>query len=200
MSDLFHCATYCVIVRDMKPECVLIGLGNHGSQYSETRHNLGWIAIDYLAKKYEASAFSDVPKFVSETAEAIIQGKSCLLVKPHTYMNGSGEAVRKIKDFYKLDSNQFLILCDDIDIELGSYRLRMSGGAGTHNGLKSIVEAIGESFPRLRLGIGPQKEGVDLAAWVLSKITPEESARLSGVMAELPSIVATAIAEMQSQN
>ena len=159
----------------MKPQFLLIGLGNPGKQYEQTRHNAGFMAIDHAAKELGAGEWSDSQKFMAVIAEATIDGKSCLLVKPTTFMNRSGECIRKFAEFYKLDvSKQILVCCDDIDIPLGTHRFRMTGGPGTHNGLKSIVDIFGENFARLRIGIGPQPKEIDLAAWVLSIMTVEE--------------------------
>jgi PTH1 family peptidyl-tRNA hydrolase len=159
----------------MKPHFLLIGLGNPGKQYEQTRHNAGFMAVDHVAKELGAGDWSDSQKFMAVIAEATIEGRHCLLVKPTTFMNRSGECIRKLAEFYKLDvSKQILVCCDDVDIPLGTHRLRLTGGPGTHNGLKSIVDIFGENFPRLRIGIGPQPKEMDLAAWVLSKMTEEE--------------------------
>jgi PTH1 family peptidyl-tRNA hydrolase len=101
-------------------------------------------------------------------------------------MNRSGECIRKLVEFYKLDvAKQVLVCCDDVDIPLGTHRLRKTGGPGTHNGLKSIVDIFGENFPRLRIGIGPQPKEIDLAAWVLSKMTEEEEKALTKAFGEV---------------
>lgn len=163
----------------MKPQFLLIGLGNPGVQYENTRHNVGWMAVDAAASTLGAAEFAEKPRFLSRIAEADLDGMCCLLVKPTTFMNRSGEAVRKLIDFYKLNpATQILVCCDDIDLPLGAHRLRRTGGPGTHNGLKSIVDTIGESFPRLRIGLGVQPEGMDLAAWILSSMTKEEKKAL----------------------
>lgn len=165
----------------MKPSFVIVGLGNPGASYAETRHNLGFKAVDLLMGKFgEGEPFDatqgkweDRQKFLSLVAEGKIGDTPVLLVKPQTFMNRSGEAVRKIVDFFKLDTGkQLLIISDDIDLPVGEVRLRTSGGPGTHNGLKSVVEQIGEGFPRLRIGLGAPQKGEDLAAWVLS-VPPE---------------------------
>lgn len=159
----------------MKPQFLLIGLGNPGKEHASTRHNIGWLALDATAKELKALNWSDKPRFLSTIAEANIADVPCLLVKPLTFMNRSGEAIRKLVDFYKLDpSKEILVVCDDIDLPLGTHRLRMNGGPGTHNGLKSIVDSLGENFPRLRIGIGPKPDGVDLASWILSGLTKQE--------------------------
>lgn len=170
----------------MKPQFLIIGLGNPGTQYANTRHNVGWLAVDAMHGSIEAGEWSEKPRFRSVVAEGEANGESCLLVKPLTFMNRSGEAIRKLADFYKLDpATQILVCCDDIDLPLGTHRLRMSGGPGTHNGLKSVVECIGEDFPRLRIGIGPKPEGADLAAWVLSNMNKTELAAMQPSFAEV---------------
>lgn len=159
----------------MKPSLVIVGLGNPGKQYEGTRHNAGWMALDTLAKELRAGEWTDKQKFLCTMCEIMIDDHPVLLVKPTTFMNRSGECVRKLIDFYKLDpAKQILVLVDDIDIPLGTERYRESGGPGTHNGLKSIVENLGEGFPRFRIGIGPKPENIDLAVWVLSAMTEEQ--------------------------
>ncbi len=157
----------------MKPSFLIVGLGNPGKQYTKTRHNAGWIALDVLADEIKATQYEDKQKFLCWAAEGEIDGVSVMLVKPTTFMNLSGQCIKKLVDFYKLNpALQLLVLCDDIDIPRGTHRLRMTGGPGTHNGLKSIVEIFGENFPRHRIGLGPKPTEVDLAAWVLSAMTP----------------------------
>ncbi len=159
----------------MKPALVVIGLGNIGKTYENTRHNVGFLAVEYLAKELQAGEWADKQKFQCFIANAELDGKPIVLAKPTTYMNLSGQAIKKIVDFYKLNpATQLLVCCDDIDLPLGTHRFRMTGGPGTHNGLKSIVEVFGEHFPRLRIGLGRQPEGADLAAWVLSHMTGDE--------------------------
>jgi PTH1 family peptidyl-tRNA hydrolase len=156
----------------MKPSLIIVGLGNPGKQYEKTRHNAGFLALDFLAKKTEAGEWQDKQKFLALIAEGTLDGKAVLLVKPTTYMNLSGQCIKKLLDFYKLDpAKQLLVLSDDIDLPLGTHRFRTSGGPGTHNGLKSIVEIYGENFPRHRIGLGTQPEKMDLAAWVLSAMS-----------------------------
>ena len=180
----------------MKPQFFLIGLGNPGTQYEATRHNVGWLAIDAAAKALHAGKFSEKQRFMSQIAEGDLDGIHCLLVKPMMFMNRSGEAVRKLVDFYKLDSaTQILVCCDDIDLPLGTHRLRMSGGAGTHNGLKSIVDTLGENFPRLRIGLGPNPTETDLAAWILSVMTEEEKAALQKCLPALTETIRKVLKE-----
>ncbi len=173
----------------MKPSLVIAGLGNPGASYENTRHNAGFLAIDALSEAFGQGDWKDAQKFASVSQEARIVAAPVLLLKPQKYMNLSGEALHKVVDFYKLDAKtQILVLSDDIDIPLGELRFRKSGGPGTHNGLKSIVEQFGEDFPRLRIGIGPKGAG-DLATWVLSTFTPEERTLLSATVKKIPEMV-----------
>ena len=181
----------------MKPSLVIVGLGNPGKAYERTRHNAGFHALDELGKSYGTGAWKQMSKFKGEGLEARIGIAPVLLFKPHTFMNLSGESVRALVDFYKLDPAQnVLVLCDDIDLPLGTPRLRKSGSAGTHNGLKSIIEHVGEGFPRLRLGIGPKPEKVDLANWVVSAFSEEERKVMDGLYAVLPDIVKEFVVEL----
>lgn len=174
----------------MKPSLVIIGLGNPGKSYTKTRHNTGFIAVDLLEKHFGTGPWKDRPRFRAHAAEGRIVTSPILLVKPQTYMNISGEAVRKILTFYSLrPTDQVLIICDDVDLPCGSVRFRKKGSAGTHNGLKSIVEQIGETFPRIRIGIGPKPEDVDLALWVLSVPPPSERKKIEAVLQKFPEMV-----------
>lgn len=129
-------------------------------------------------------------KFNAEVQEARIVTVPVLLVKPHTYMNRSGESIRKVVDFYKLNpADQLIVINDEIDLPFGELRFRMNGGPGTHNGLKSIVEQLGEGFPRIRLGVGTPQHGEDLANWILSAFTPEEMKGLQKMIETVPDLV-----------
>lgn len=181
----------------MKPSIVIVGLGNPGKAYAKTRHNAGFMALDVLAEKFGTGEWKSMSKFKGDGLEARIGIVPVLLLKPHTFMNLSGESVRALVDFYKLDPTQnILVLCDDIDLPLGTPRLRKSGSAGTHNGLKSIIEHIGEGFPRLRLGIGPKPEKVDLANWVVSAFSDDERKVMDGLYALVPEIVKEFVVEL----
>lgn len=181
----------------MKPALAIVGLGNPGKAYERTRHNAGFHALDRLAEAYGTGSWKSQPKFSSDVLEARIGIAPVLLLKPQTFMNLSGEAVRKIVDFYKLNPAQnLLVICDDIDLPLATPRLRRSGSAGTHNGLKSIIEHVGQGFPRLRLGIGPKPEKVDLANWVVSAFSEEERKAMEGLYAVVPDIVKEFVLEL----
>ncbi len=152
---------------------VIAGLGNPGREYEKTRHNAGYDVLDVFAA--ENGIRVDRIKFKSMTGEGFIAGEKVMLIKPLTYMNKSGEAVREVLDFYKLDKSNLIVLVDDIDIKFGSIRIRKRGSAGSHNGMKSIISHIGtDEFTRIKLGIGKNPEYYDLADYVLSKFSKEE--------------------------
>lgn len=182
----------------MKPSLLIVGLGNPGNQYENTRHNAGFQAIDVLSHLYATGKWKESGKFDACVQEARITAVPVLLAKPLTFMNLSGQSIRKMTDFYKLDAKeQLLVITDDIDLPLGTVRLRMKGSAGTHNGLKSIVEQFGEDVPRLRIGIGPKPDGADLATWVLSNQTAEESKALSTAYRAIPEMMKMFILEKE---
>lgn len=152
---------------------VLAGLGNMGPQYERTRHNVGFDTIDFLSAQYRITAFKS--KHKSLVAEGIIQGQKALLVKPQTYMNNSGEALREILDYYKLAPSELIVIYDDVDLDVGRLRIRPKGSAGTHNGMRSILHHLKtDDFPRIRIGIGKPPEKMDLASFVLSRFSDEE--------------------------
>ena len=151
---------------------VIVGLGNPGRKYENTRHNIGFITIDYLAD--ELGIKVNKLKHKALVGEGRISGQKVLLVKPQTFMNLSGQSVREIVAYYKTELSQLIVIYDDIDIEKGSVRIRKKGSAGTHNGMKSIIYDLGEdSFPRVRIGIGTSG-GAPLVDHVIGNFTKEE--------------------------
>lgn len=154
---------------------LLVGLGNPDSKYENTRHNAGFITIDHIADTYGVKI--DRLKFHSLTAECRIGSERCLLMKPQTYMNNSGEAVGEAARFYKIPPENVLVISDDISLEPGRLRIRRKGSAGGHNGLKSIIAHLGsDGFPRVRVGVGDRENpDYSLADFVLGKFTKEET-------------------------
>lgn len=151
-------------------EYLIAGLGNPGKQYENTRHNAGFLAIDHLAETLGVKI--NRSKHQALVAEATFDGHRVLLMKPQTYMNSSGTAIAEAAKFYKIPAERVLVFCDDITQVPGKIRIRRSGSAGGHNGLKSIIAWLGtENFPRVRIGVGekPTPE-YDLANWVTGKI------------------------------
>ena len=170
----------------MKPALAIFGLGNPGKEYEGTRHNIGYFAVETLGEEFGEGDWEDKQKFLAHIQEARVGVAPVLLVKPTTYMNLSVDSVRKVVDFYKLDATkQVLIISDDVDLPLGEFRLRMNGGPGTHNGLRSIAESFGEEFPRLRIGLGDPPVGADLSSWVLSRIPKDDLALIEAKKSEL---------------
>lgn len=144
---------------------LIVGLGNPGKEYAGTRHNAGYEVVELLAERLNVKL--NKLKFNSVYGETFINGEKVLLVKPVTYMNRSGIAVSEIMNFYKIPIDKLIVIYDDIDIPLGTLRIRQKGSSGTHNGMKSIIKSIGsEEFPRIRVGIG-RNDNMDLADYVL---------------------------------
>ena len=146
---------------------IVIGLGNPGKEYARTRHNVGFDVVDVLSEKLHISLTKSAMHGL--IGEGFAGGEKLLLVKPQTYMNLSGQCVTELVSFYKPEMEQVMVIYDDIDLPLGKVRLRASGSAGTHNGMRSIIGLLGrQDFPRLRVGVGQRPEGWELADWVLS--------------------------------
>jgi len=155
---------------DMK---IIVGLGNPGPKYAGTRHNVGFEVLSRLAKKHFAGPVKN--KFQGEIAEAEIGGEKVLLLSPLTYMNLSGASVLAARDFFKVDSSDILVICDDFNLPLARLRFRASGSAGGQKGLDDILRRLGsQAVPRLRIGIGTPPPGWEVANYVLSKFTKDE--------------------------
>ena len=151
---------------------LVVGLGNKGREYENTRHNMGFMLVDrYLQDKNITDKFKE--KFNAIYIETTINNEKVIFIKPMTYMNNSGIAVRAFLDFYKLNSEDVLVISDDLDLDLGKFRLRRNGSSGGHNGLKSIISHLGtDNFKRLRIGISNDKD--DVINYVLSKFSKKE--------------------------
>ncbi|WP_276773861.1 aminoacyl-tRNA hydrolase [Ruminococcus champanellensis] len=160
------------------PEYLIVGLGNPGLEYAQTRHNAGFMTLDLLAER-EHTEIKRM-KFKSLCGDAVIAGKRCLLMKPTTYMNNSGQAVEEAMQFYKLPIDHIIVVYDDISLEPSRLRIRRKGSDGGHNGIKSIIYLTGEdTFPRIKLGVGKKpRPDYNLADWVLSRFTKEELEQL----------------------
>ena len=158
---------------------LIVGLGNPGKEYERTRHNAGFRAIDLLAGKLGCKI--DRLKFQGLYCQSTYGGKQLYLLKPQTYMNLSGEAVKLAGAFYKIPPERVIVIYDDIAIPLGKVRVRANGSAGGHNGIKSIIAHLGsDKFPRVKVGVGsPTNPEYDLADWVLSNFTPAERETLA---------------------
>lgn len=177
---------------------LIIGLGNPEEKYYKNRHNVGFMAVDEIARVFEFDESITSKKFEAETGISEIRGEEVVMAKPLTFMNNSGVSVGKIVNFYKIDPKEIIVIYDDIDLELGTVRIREKGSAGTHNGMKSIVEHIGtEDFIRIRIGIesrgktAPSKQ--DTSSFVLSNFTSEETEIIGKSLKKIPEIIESII-------
>lgn len=154
---------------------VIAGLGNPGSKYEGTRHNVGFAAIEEIAKQIGAPITKSKHKAL--IGEGRIDGEKVILVKPQTYMNLSGDSIVPILKYYDIGLENLIVIYDDIDTDMGSIRIRKKGSAGTHNGMRSIIGLLGDDgFPRVRIGIGSPPGRMPLADYVLSRFKPDEAA------------------------
>ncbi len=153
---------------------IIVGLGNPGKDYQNTRHNIGFDVIDALAEVAGISVIEKKHKAL--IGKGVLDGQKVILVKPQTYMNLSGESVREVIDYYKIDEEQELIvISDDISLDVGMLRVRKKGSAGGHNGLKNIIQHLGhDTFMRIKMGVGEKPKGYDLADYVLGHFTQDE--------------------------
>ena len=163
-------------------EYIICGLGNPGTQYEGTRHNIGFMTIDTLCEKYKLDCKK--LRFKSLTCDAMISGKRCLIMKPTTFMNNSGEAVTEAMSFYKIPPERTIIVFDDISLEPGKLRIRRKGSDGGHNGIKSINYLSGsDMFPRIKMGVGAKPHpDYNLADWVLGHFKKEQAEALETAM------------------
>lgn len=152
---------------------LIVGLGNPGREYSLTRHNIGFEAVDYIAREMHIDIAKDEHQGITGTFYQ--NGEKVMLVKPLTYMNNSGQCVASLMEYYKVPIENLLVIYDDIDLVPGRIRIRKKGSAGTHNGMRSIIYHLqDDGFPRIRIGIGQKPPQWDLADYVLSRFAPEE--------------------------
>lgn len=153
---------------------IIVGLGNPGQKYENTRHNIGWQVLDALAEKHGINILEN--KFKGLVGKGVIEGEKVLLLKPLTYMNLSGEAVGEAVRFFKIDeTTELIVIADDISLDAGQIRMRKKGSAGGHNGLKNIIAHLGhENFIRMKMGVGDKPAGYDLADYVLGHFSKEE--------------------------
>ena len=170
---------------------IIVGLGPPGKKYENTRHNIGFIAIDYMAALFDIKV--NKIKHKALLGEGKIEGERVMLVKPQTFMNLSGESVREIADYYKVPAENVIVIFDDVSLEPGSVRIRKKGSDGGHNGIKSIIyQLTSDSFPRIKLGVGAKPPGYDLADWVLARFSDDDIK----IMSKSVETAAKAVAEI----
>ena len=152
---------------------LVVGLGNPGEEYSKTRHNIGFMAADEIHSRYNFTPFKS--KFDGLISEGIIDNTKTIILKPQTYMNLSGNSVQKVAKFYKIPSENIIVIHDDKDLALGKLKAKKGGGAGGHNGLKNIDSQIGVEYNRIRIGVGsPKEHNIDTISFVLSRFNKTE--------------------------
>lgn len=166
---------------------LIVGLGNPGTKYERTRHNIGFEIVDAIAKSFPGVSLSANKRFQGDAGEFRSAGERTVLLKPTTYMNKSGQSVRAVLDWYKLEPSAVLVVYDDMDLPTGKLRMRLSGGAGGHNGMKSIISHLGtKEFPRLRVGVGAADKSGDpdgaVVSHVLGRFAPEERKVIDAVI------------------
>lgn len=165
---------------------LIVGLGNKGNEYNNTRHNVGFMVIDEYLKKYEIVLNKE--KFDGLYCDTIINGEKVIILKPQKYMNLSGEVISKFINYFKIKIDDVLIIHDDMDLELGSYKIRYKGGAGGHNGLKNIeLNLKTNEYKRIKIGVS--KNNIDVVDYVLGKFKDEELKKLNKVIKIMPNII-----------
>ena len=171
---------------------LIVGLGNPGKNYDKTRHNVGFDTIDLLADRLGIKV--NKIKFKSLYGEGLVNGKKIVLLKPQTFMNNSGIAVREARDFFKVDIENILLIVDDIDIEFSSIKIKKKGSSGSHNGLKSVIYHLqDDEFPRIKVGIGKKHPNQDLADFVLGRFSSEDRKKIDQTILDAAKAVEMAI-------
>ena len=161
---------------------LIVGLGNPGTEYAATRHNIGFDMVTFLSDQYNIPLRSREEKAL--VGKGVIEGQKVILAQPQTYMNLSGESVRALMDYYKLDLDELIVIYDDISLPVGQIRIRMKGSAGGHNGIKSIIQHMGtQEFVRIKIGVGGKPEGGDLVKHVLGRFSREQDAMFRDIFA-----------------
>ena len=180
MANIFDLFKKIEKAEDTRPiSFIVAGLGNPGTKYDKTRHNAGFMAVDYIAER--AGVRIDRARFQALTAEITLGGERGLIMKPTTFMNLSGNAIGEAARFYKIPNERVIVLHDEISFDPGFVRIRRKGSAGGHNGLKSIIECLGgEDFPRIKIGVGKKpRPDYDLVDWVLGRFSEDDLLRLT---------------------
>jgi peptidyl-tRNA hydrolase, PTH1 family len=169
---------------------LIVGLGNPGKEYEGTRHNIGFATVDTFAKANDLDTWVNKKDLKCEMASGRLGDTQVIVIKPTTFMNLSGEAVQAVAHFYKIPAERIVAVYDEIDIDFGQIRLRKGGGSAGHNGVKSLIQHLGEDFGRVRIGIGPkQPEQMDSADFVLARFSKEQEAQLKNLTRETAAIL-----------
>lgn len=173
---------------------LLVGLGNSGTEYDDTRHNIGFACIDAFAQTNDFPAWTLKKDLKCQLSQLTMNDTRVILMKPTTFMNLSGEAVQATHHFYNIPESQIVIVYDELDIDFGTIRTRVGGTAAGHNGVKSVIQHLGENFGRVRIGIGPKKPAaIDSADFVLKKFTKTELSHLPELIREVSAILSECV-------
>mgnify|MGYP000951919661 CR=1 FL=1 len=166
---------------------LIIGLGNPGKEYEKTRHNIGFLALDFLAKNFDAPKFRPNPKFKASISEINYHDNKIILAKPQTYMNTSGDSVQTLANFYKITSQNIIVIHDELDLPFSSLRVKTNGSSAGHNGIKDIINKLGtDQFIRIRLGIQTDKsKNIPAEKFVLSHFSITEKIKLKNIFSEV---------------
>lgn len=162
---------------------LLVGLGNPGSEYALTRHNVGFMAVDEIIRRYSFDGWTK--KFKGEVCTGTIEGEKVLALKPHTYMNLSGESVLAVASFYKIPPEKIYVFHDDMDLPVGRLKVKQGGGSGGHNGIKSIDAHLGQNYHRVRIGVDKPQMREQVVSWVLSKFAPTDKQTLDDLITKI---------------
>ncbi|MBU1018526.1 aminoacyl-tRNA hydrolase [Patescibacteria group bacterium] len=178
---------------------LIVGLGNPGQEYEKTRHNVGFMVLDNLAKKLEAGEFRTEKRVNGEIVKTKIGERDAILLKPQTYMNLSGEALKSTSEYYKIENQNTIVISDDVNLELGQVRIRFSGEAGGHKGLSSVIGSAGQDFWRVRIGIG-QNSNIPMEDFVLQRFTNDEQAVISQAIDKTSTLLVESITKDKLEN
>lgn len=168
---------------------IIVGLGNIGKRYDQTRHNIGFLAVDFLAEKFGHPAWKEEKKFFGSVTTGMWKGEKILFIKPSTFMNLSGKAVAAVANFYKVSRPEIFVIFDDIDLPFAKLRVRKKGGSGGHNGIKSLISLLGgDDFVRIKVGVSNEfRAQKNTADFVLGKFLPAERESFPKIFAEIES-------------
>lgn len=162
---------------------LIVGLGNVSKKYADTRHNIGFTVVDTVRETHSLPEWQEKAKFKAHISEDFVNGKKVILAKPTTLMNNSGEAVRTLKDFYKLQNKDIIVIHDELDLPFGTVKQKQGGGSAGNNGIKSLIAHIGDDFNRIRIGVKNDRlDVIDAADFVLARFSSDEKKQLSDII------------------
>lgn len=175
---------------------LIIGLGNIGTKYENTRHNVGFQCLDFIYENWKGTKWNEEKKFDAFIGQTTTEGEKIILAKPTTFMNLSGKTVKKLSDYFKIKPEEIIIIYDDLDLPFGNIRIRKKGGPGTHNGMKSIIEHLKtENFPRIRIGIENREKKTEATDYVLGQWSKKEQKELKKIFEEVQKALEAALIE-----